>query len=106
LPSEASRFGLFRLAFNALDMPGMPINLWGVSPLYENESLKERSIPTVLPIDQVLDEGNCVRATKRGKEASKRSIGVATGSDIRCRSAGGLHSFQHGHCVRGNLGEL
>ena len=63
--------------------PGMGVNLWGASPLYENESLKECSIPTVFPIDQVLDEGNRARATKRGKEASKRSIGVATGSDIR-----------------------
>ncbi len=64
-------------------MPGMPINLWGVSPLYENERLKVGSLPTVTPIDQVLDEGNCVRATNRGKAAFKRSIGVATGSDIR-----------------------
>ena len=35
------------------------------------------------PIVKVLDEGNCVRATDRGKEAYKRSIGVATGSDNR-----------------------
>lgn len=39
------------------------------SPLYENESLKEGSIPTVTPIDQVLDEGNCGEVTNRGKEA-------------------------------------
>ena len=50
-------------------MPGMPINLWGVSPLYENESLKVGSLPTVTPIDQVLDEGNCDWATSGGKEA-------------------------------------
>ena len=43
--------------------------LLGVSPLYENESLKEGSIPTVTPIDQVLDEGNCGRVTDRGEEA-------------------------------------
>ena len=47
----------------------MAINLWGVSPLYENESLKEGSIPTVTPIDKLLDEGNCGRAIDRGKEA-------------------------------------
>ncbi len=35
------------------------------------------------PIVKVLDEGNCVRVTDRGKEAYKRSIGVATGSDNR-----------------------
>ena len=57
-------------------MPGMPINLWGVSPLYENESLKEGSIPTVTLIDKVLDEGNCVRATNRGKEAGCQSCEV------------------------------
>ena len=61
----------------------MPINLWGASPLYENESLKEGSIPTVTLIDKVLDEGNCGRVIDRGKEACKRSLGVATGSDIR-----------------------
>ena len=47
----------------------MPTNLWGASPLYENESLKESSIPTVTPIEQVLDEGNCGRVTDRGEEA-------------------------------------
>ena len=47
----------------------MPINLWGVSPLYENEDLKEGSIPTVTPIGEALDEGNCVRVTERGKAA-------------------------------------
>ena len=48
--------------------PGMAINLWGVSPLYEFESLKEGSIPTVTPIDKVLEEGNCGEATNRGEE--------------------------------------
>jgi hypothetical protein len=66
----------------------MAINLWGeasleASPLYDFESLKEGSIPTVTPIDKILDEGNCVRASNRGKEASKRSIALASGSDIR-----------------------
>ena len=49
--------------------PGMAINLWGVSPLYENESLKEGSLPTMSPIGKILDEGNCGRAIDRGKEA-------------------------------------
>ena len=35
------------------------------------------------PIDKILDEGNCGRVIDRGKEAYKRSLGVATGSDIR-----------------------
>ena len=37
----------------------MAINLWGVSPLDEFEGLKVGSIPTVTPIDKVLEEGNC-----------------------------------------------
>jgi len=67
----------------------MAINLWGAafspkaSPLYDFESRKESSIPPVNLIDKILDEGNCVRVTDRGEEASKRSIGLATGSDIR-----------------------
>ena len=32
---------------------------WSESPLYENEDLKEGSIPIVTPIEQVRDEGNC-----------------------------------------------
>ena len=47
----------------------MANDLWGGSPLYENEGLKEGRIPTVTPIDQVRDEGNCGEATNRGKEA-------------------------------------
>ena len=43
--------------------------LWGASPLYENEGLKEGSIPPVTPIDKVLGEGNCGEVTDRGKEA-------------------------------------
>ncbi len=51
----------------------MAINLWGeapleASPLYDFESPKEGSIPTVTPIDKILDEGNCVRVSNRGKE--------------------------------------
>ncbi len=36
--------GLFRLAFIRLGTPGMVYNLWGVSPLYENELLQKGSI--------------------------------------------------------------
>jgi len=47
----------------------MAYDLWGSSPLYENGILKEGRIPTVTPIDQVQDEGNCGRAIDRGEEA-------------------------------------
>ena len=47
----------------------MAYDLWGVSPLYENEDLKVGRIPTVTPIDQVLGEGNCGEVTNRGEEA-------------------------------------
>ncbi len=51
----------------------MAINLWGVSPLYEFDSLKVSSIPTVAPIDkQVLDEGNCV--FEGGEEACECAV--------------------------------
>ena len=49
--------------------PVMAYDLWGESPLYENEDLKEASIPTVTPIEQVRDEGNCGEVTIRGEEA-------------------------------------
>jgi hypothetical protein len=52
-----------------LGTPDMANDLWGESPLYENEGLKAGSIPTVTPIDQVQDEGNCGEVTNRGKEA-------------------------------------
>ena len=48
-----------RLRVQRIGTSGMAINLWGASPLYENESLKEGSVPTVTPIDKLLDEGNC-----------------------------------------------
>ena len=47
----------------------MAYDLWGESPLYENEDLLEGSIPTVTPIEQVRDEGNCGEVTNRGEEA-------------------------------------
>ena len=52
----------------------MACDLWGVSPLYENEDLKVGRIPTVTPIDQVLDEGNCGEVTSRGEEACERAV--------------------------------
>jgi len=66
-------------------MPGMPINLWGVSPLYENESLKVGSLPTVTPIDKVLEARNCGRATDRGKEATSQSCEVTDRNSIQGR---------------------
>ena len=58
------------VAVPVIGTPSMGVNLWGVSPLYENENLKEGSIPTVTPIGEVLDEGNCVRVTERGAYTS------------------------------------
>jgi len=57
----------------------MAINQWGVSPLYENESLKEGSIPTVTPIGKILDEGNCGRVINRGKEACECAVKLILG---------------------------
>ena len=51
---------------------GVPFPLLEASPLYENEDLEEGSIPTVTPIEQVRDEGNCGEATNRGEEACER----------------------------------
>ena len=63
----------------------MAINLWGASPLYENESLKEGSIPTVTPIVKVLEACNCVRVTDRGKEATSQSCEVTDRNSIQGR---------------------
>jgi len=49
----------------------MAYDLWGSSPLYENENLKEGSLPTVALIDQVQDEGNCGEVTNRGEEGER-----------------------------------
>ena len=51
---------------NALCTPGMGVNLWGESPLYVNL----RVLPA--KIRKVLAEGNCGRATDRGKEAGEQ----------------------------------
>jgi hypothetical protein len=63
----------------------MATNLWGVSPLYENENLKVDSIPTVTPIGKVLEACNCVRATDRGKEATSQSCKVTDRNLIQGR---------------------
>jgi len=55
--------------------PVMAYDLWGSSPLYENEDPMTDRIPTVTGIDQVQDEGGHRpqvgrgRATDRGEEA-------------------------------------
>mgnify|MGYP006331551661 FL=1 len=50
--------------------PVMANDLWGGSPLYENEGLMVGRIPTVATIkQQVQDEGNCGEVTSRGEEA-------------------------------------
>jgi hypothetical protein len=64
------------LAF--IGTPGMGVNLWGASPLYENGSLKEGSIPNVTPIDKVRGEGNCGRANDRGEEAGAKAARLRT----------------------------
>ena len=49
--------------------PVMAYDLWGSSPLYENENLKEGSVPIVTLIVKLLDEGCCGEVTNRGEEA-------------------------------------
>ena len=73
-PARASKAPIFRTADRVLGVhsfgtPVMAYDLWGESPLYENEDLLEGSIPTVTPIEQVRDEGNCGEVTNRGEEA-------------------------------------
>ena len=54
--------------------PGMGVNLWGESPLYETGSLKEANhAKWITPIDKVRGEGNCGAATIRGKEAGAKT---------------------------------
>ena len=69
--------------------PDMGVNLWGASPLYENGNRLEGSIPNVAPIDKVLGEGNCGRATDRGVEACEW-VCVSAGLS----NAAGPHSRQ------------
>jgi hypothetical protein len=68
-----------------LGTPGMACDLWGESPLDENEDLKVGSIPTVTPIDKVLEARNCGRATDRGKEATSQSCEVTDRNPIQGR---------------------
>ena len=65
--------------------------LWGVSPLYENEGLKEGSIPPVTPIDKVLAARNCVRVTDRGEEARPQTCEATNRNSIQgcCRQVSG-----------------
>lgn len=53
---------------------GVPLLLQEASPLYENEDPLEGSIPTVTPIEQVRDEGNCGEVTTRGEEACECAV--------------------------------
>jgi len=71
--------------------PGMAIDLWGESPLYENEGLKVGSLPAVTPIEQVLEARNCGKATDRGEEASPQSCEATDRNPIqgRCGQASG-----------------
>ena len=67
--------------------PGMGVNLWGASPLCEDESLKVGRTPTVTPIDKALGEGNCGRATDRGEEAGAKLARLRTETAYQGRSA-------------------
>ena len=61
--------------------PGMAINLWGASPLYENEGLKVGSIPTVTPIEKVLEA--CGHRPKVGRRKGDRPWGGSNVSKLR-----------------------
>ena len=63
----------------------MGVNLWGASPLYEDESLKVGGIPTVTPINKVLDDGNCGEVTNRGEEARVQTCGATKRNRIKGR---------------------
>ena len=82
-----------RLRVHHFGTPGMAINLWGVSPLYEFEGLKVGSIPTVTPIDKVLEEGNCGEVTNRGEEACECLV----------RKCHHLHSLQSCEATNRNV---
>ncbi len=55
--------------FTDLCTPGIGVILSGAHPVYETGSFEGLSTPMTIPMDQVLGEGNCGRATDRGKEA-------------------------------------
>lgn len=65
----------------------MGVNLWGASPLCEDESLKVGRIPTVTPIDKALGEGNCGRVTNRGEEVGAKLARLRTETVYQGRSA-------------------
>ena len=60
----------------------MACDLWGESPLYENDGLKEGSIPTVTPIEKALDEGGHRPQVARGE--------VTNRGEEACECAGNL----------------
>ena len=80
-----------------LGTPGMACDLWGGSPLYENEDLKVGRIPTVIPMEQVQETRNCGRAIDRGKEAASRSCEVTYRNPIQGRC--GQASVDHHEAV-------
>lgn len=49
--------------------PVMACDLWGASPLYENEGLLRMMVQLSISENQVRDEGNCGEVTSRGEEA-------------------------------------
>ena len=53
--------------------------------MYENEGLKVGSIPTVTPIEKVLEARNCGRVTDRGEEATFQSCEVTDRNPIQGR---------------------
>gem|GEM_PF-5171261 len=55
----------------------MAFGLWGASRLVDNEVLKEGSIPTVTPIDKILNGGNCGEVTNHGEEAREFAVKLA-----------------------------
>ena len=66
----------------------MGVNLWGASPLYETGSLKEANhAKWITPIDKVRGEGNCGRATDRGKEAGAKTCEATYRNAIQGRVA-------------------
>jgi hypothetical protein len=76
----------------AFGTPVMAYDSWGASPLYENEDLKEGSIPTVTPIEQVRDEGNCGEVTNRGEEACE-CVGKLTKNRRQPHSPSNLRGY-------------
>jgi len=75
----------------------MPIYLWGVSPLYENEGLKEGSVPTVTLIDKSTRRWQL----REGDQTWERSLRMCRQADNRFR--GRPHSRQSCKATNRNL---